>query len=140
MISDPTHVVIRFYRALDEGDSATLAGLLAADGEWHRRGVVLRNRADIDAAMEGRSQTRRIHHLLTNLYAEADGADGVQVVGYMAVVQSEPLKGDGDGPAPLTGIDTLQSIRALLRRTEAGWRIVRLTGDEPAFVAPHLMA
>jgi hypothetical protein len=135
-MTDPTQTVARFFRALDERDYAVLARLLAEDGVWARQGAELRTEGDILAAMAGRSPTMRIHHLLTNLHTEPAGEDEAEVTGYMLVIRHD----DGApprGPAPLHGIENVRTTRARLRRTPAGWRIVRLGGDAPSFARPE---
>jgi hypothetical protein len=134
MIADPAQTVARFFRALDDRDYATLGGLLAEGGVWHRQGAELRSLADIEAAMAKRSPTMRIHHLLTNLYAEAIGDDEATVVGYMLVVRHDSGAVPA-GPSPLQGIETIRTMRGRLRRSADGWRIVHLAGDAPSFAA-----
>ena len=129
---DPVQTVARFFRALDDRDYPTLAALLAEDGVWSRQGAELRNAADIDAAMAKRSPTMRIHHLLTNLYAEMAGEDEAEVTGYMLVVRHDSGQ-PPTGPSPLEGLESVRTTRARLRRTPAGWRIVHLGGDAPTF-------
>ncbi len=133
-VMDPAQTVIRFFRALDDRDYATLAGLLAPDGEWHRQGAVLRNEADILAAMATRSATMRIHHLLTNVFAEPQSGDGAQVTAYMLVVRHD-AKEAPSGASPLTGIENIRTTRARLRSAGEGWRIVHLAGEPPSFEA-----
>ena len=129
---DPAQTVTRFFRALDDRDYGVLAALLATDGEWHRQGAVLRSEADILAAMAKRSPTLRIHHLLSNLFAEPHGEDEADVTGYMLVVRHD-AKAEPTGPSPLSGIENIRTTRARLRQTADGWRIVRLGGDPPSF-------
>ena len=139
MDSDPAQTVIRFFRALDDRDYATLAHLLAPGGVWRRQGAELRSEADILAAMAKRSATLRIHHLLTNVFAVPHGPDEADVTGYMLVIRhdggAEPA-----GPSPLTGIENVRTPRARLRRSRDGWRIVDLGGDPPTFAAPTFAA
>ncbi len=131
---DPAQTVIRFFRALDDREYSTLAALLAPDGVWHRQGAELRNEADILAAMAKRSPTMRIHHLLTNVFAEPRGADEAEVTGYMLVVRHDS-GAEPTGPSPLQGIENIRTTRARLRQTPQGWRIVHLAGDAPSFAA-----
>ena len=133
-MADPAQAVARFFRALDERDYPTLGALLAKGGVWHRQGAELRSLAEIEAAMAKRSPTMRIHHLLTNLSAEARGEDEADVVGYMLVVRHDS-GAEPAGPSPLAGFETIRTMRARLRRTSAGWRIVHLAGDAPSFAA-----
>jgi len=131
-MTDPVQTVARFFRALDDRDYATLAALLAEGGVWSRQDAELRTEADIDAAMAKRSPTMRIHHLLTNLYAEPPGENEAVVTGYMLVVRHDSGQVP-QGPSPLDGIENIRTTRARLRQTPAGWRIVELGGDAPAF-------
>jgi hypothetical protein len=131
---DPAQTVIRFFRALDERDYSTLAALLAPGGVWHRQGAELRNEADILAAMAKRSPTMRIHHLLTNVFAEPRGEEDAEVTAYMLVVRHDS-GAEPTGPSPLTGFENLRTMRARLRQTPQGWRILHLGGDAPSFAA-----
>lgn len=131
---DPTQTVIRFFRALDDREYGTLAALLASDGAWHRQGAVLRNEADIMEAVARRSPTMRIHHLLTNVFAEPCGEDEAEVTAYMLVVRHDS-KAEPVGPSPLSGIENIRTMRARLQHTPEGWRIRRLAGDAPSFSA-----
>ncbi len=134
MIADPAQTVVRFFRALDDRDYGVLGSLLAKGGVWHRQGAELRSQADIEAAMAKRSPTMRIHHLLTNLYAEPRGEDEADVVGYMLVVRHDSGV-EPAGPSPLQGLENIRTTRARLRKTSNGWRILHLAGDEPSFAA-----
>jgi limonene-1,2-epoxide hydrolase len=133
-VMDPAQTVIRFFRALDDRDYHVLVALLAPDGVWHRQGKELRGEANIVAAMSSRSPTMRIHHLLTNVFAEPQGQDEAAVTGYMLVVRHD-AKAELPGPAPLSGIENIRTIRARLRHTPQGWRILQLGGDPVSFEA-----
>lgn len=130
---EAVHVVTRFYRHLDESNYEALADLMHPEGVWYRQGKELRSRDAIVTAMSDRSPTRRIHHLLTNVFAELEG-DGraAEVTGYMLVVRHESGRVQ-EGPAPLEGIENIRTIRARLRETPSGWRIERLRSDPPSF-------
>ncbi|OWU85623.1 hypothetical protein ATO6_01445 [Oceanicola sp. 22II-s10i] len=131
-IARAANAMIRFYRHLDDSDYDGMADLL--DGEWHRQGKVIGDRDALMAAMAGRSATRRIHHLLTNVagVVEADGT--VTLTAYMLVVQHDagtPL----DGPAPLTGFTNIRTVRARAGRGADGWQIRWLKSDAASFAA-----
>jgi len=130
---DPAQTVIRFFRALDDREYGTLAALLATDGVWHRQGKALHNEGEILAAMASRSPTMRIHHLLTNVFAEPQGEEA-EVTAYMLVVRHDS-KIEPTGPSPLSGIENIRTIRGRLRQTAQGWRIVSLLGETPSFAA-----
>ena len=130
---EAVHLITSFYRHLDESDHESLAALMHPEGVWHRQGQELRDRNAILEAMSRRSPTRRIHHLLTNVFANL-GADGgeAEVIGYMLVVRHESGTVP-EGPSPLEGIENIRTIRARLRDTPDGWKIERLRSDPPSF-------
>ncbi|MGR3455275.1 nuclear transport factor 2 family protein [Pseudooceanicola sp.] len=123
-------VLVRFYRHLDDREYDVVADLL--DGEWNRHGKPLITREEVLEALTARSETRRIHHLLTNISAQ-EVADGtIALTAYQLVVQHD----SGaflDGPAPLEGISTIRTIRARAVETPEGWRIRWLKSDPPSF-------
>jgi hypothetical protein len=130
---DAAQTLIRFFRALDDREYGTLAALLAPSGAWHRQGAVLRSEAEILDAMAKRSPTMRIHHLLTNVFAEPRGEEA-DVTAYMLVVRHD-AGATPAGPSPLSGIDNIRTMRARLARTPEGWRILELRGEPPSFAA-----
>lgn len=129
---DPAQTVIRFFRALDDREYGALTALMAGDGVWRRQGAELRSAAEIEAAMAKRSPTMRIHHLLTNVFAEPHGAEEATVTAYMLVVRHDSGS-KPSGPSPLQGFENIRTVRARLRHGEAGWRIVELGGEHPSF-------
>ena len=128
----PMQVVLRFYRAIDDRDYAGLVSLFAPDGVWLRQGTELRGEDEIMAALNQRSATLRVVHIITNLYEEFVDDGEVDVHGYMAVVLNDP-KTPHEGPMPLAGIDSIRPTWARLRSTGEGWRIVRIGSGAPTF-------
>ena len=133
-MAEAVSAVVQFYRHLDDRNVAGLTALMQPDGVWHRQGAALVGEAAIAAALARRSPTMRIHHLLTNTFAVPAGADGASFTAYMLVVRHEP-GGPLAGPAPLSGIENIRTIRASLRHTAQGWRIASMQGDPPSFAA-----
>jgi ketosteroid isomerase-like protein len=124
--ADATQVVAQFFRHLDDSDYEALGSLLLSDGVWHRQGKELVGPQMAKAALAPRSRTRRIAHLLTNLYAVPVDENVADVTGYMLVVQH-------DTGAALAGIDNIRTVRARLVATEAGWRVARMASDPVLF-------
>jgi|SRR5690606_3778967 len=130
---EAVHLVTSFFRCLDESDYETMAGLMHPNGVWHRQGKELRDRRALLEAMSQRSPTRRIHHLLTNMFARLGEDEGTaEVIGYMLVVRHDSGTVP-EGPSPLEGIENIRTIRARLRDTADGWRIEELRSDPPSF-------
>jgi hypothetical protein len=124
--------VMGFFRDLDENDYDSLVGRMAPDAVWHRQGKVLNGRQDVLQALSARSKTMRIHHLISNLFA--DRADGQRCVmrGYMLVVRHDagrPL----EGPAPLAGIENIRTTHVELARVDGEWLITHMRNGDPSF-------
>lgn len=123
---------MRFFRFLDDRDYEGLTSMLAEESEWHRQGKVLRGKQATLAALQARSPTMRIHHLLTNVLTHSAGDGEITVSAYMSVVRHEPGAAM-TGASPLKGIESIRTIRARLRDTPQGWRIVHMGADEISF-------
>ncbi|MBB1628022.1 nuclear transport factor 2 family protein [Achromobacter sp. UMC71] len=127
--------VMAFFRDLDENRYDALLQRLAPDGVWLRQGKTLAGRESARDALSTRSATQRIHHLISNLVADAWDADHCTMRAYMLVVRHDsgaPLAGS----APLTGIENIRSTHIELARRDGQWLITRMANDEPSFAAP----
>jgi len=109
-----------------------LAGRMAADGVWHRQGKVLNGRGAVLEALSARSKTMRIHHLISNLFADQADENRCVMRGYMLVVRHEPGR-RLEGPAPLSGIENIRTTHVELARVNGAWLIVQMRNDEPSF-------
>lgn len=125
-------LLVEFFRALDDNRYSDMADMLEG-GVWHRRGVAIDTRAALMAAMEGRSQTRVIRHVLTNVSSASDEEE-VAVTAYMMVFQQEPGQAL-DGPAPMPGISTIRTVHCRAAAGPGGWRICDLRSDPAVFQA-----
>ncbi|ARP79376.1 hypothetical protein CAL12_00095 [Bordetella genomosp. 8] len=124
--------VMGFFRDLDDKSYDSLVGRMTPDGIWHRQGKVLNGREDVMRAMSARSPTMRIHHLISNLYADRADERRCVMRGYMLVVRHEagrPLQ----GPAPLDGIENIRTTHIELVRVDGAWLIAVMRNDEPSF-------
>lgn len=124
--------VMGFFRDLDDNDYESLVGRMLPDGVWHRQGKVLGGRDAVRAALALRSGTQRIHHLITNLFADAVDGARCSLRGYMLVVrhdEGKPLA----GPAPLKGIENIRTTRVELAWRDGAWLIADMRNDEPSF-------
>jgi hypothetical protein len=124
--------VLAFFRDLDENDYESLVVRMTADAVWHRQGKVLNGRAAVLQALSARSGTMRIHHLISNLFADVADDNRCAMRGYMLVVRHEagrPL----EGPAPLAGIENIRTTHVELARVDGAWLIARMRNDEPSF-------
>lgn len=124
--------VLRFFRYLDERHYDALAALLASDAVWHRQGRILRGPAEVQAALEQRSVTMRIAHIIANLMVDELDADHCIMRAYMLVIRHEPGR-DQNGPSPMEGIESVRTMHIRLERTDAQWLITELKGDDILF-------
>ncbi|MNV43877.1 hypothetical protein D3C71_1356100 [compost metagenome] len=126
--------VMAFFRDLDENRYGDLVQRLAPDGVWLRQGKTLEGRAAVFDALSRRSATQRIHHLISNLMADARDEDQCVMRAYMLVVRHDsgmPLS----GPAPLSGVENIRTTHIELRRSGDQWLIARMANDDPSFSA-----
>ncbi|AOB29404.1 hypothetical protein AKI39_00100 [Bordetella sp. H567] len=124
--------VMGFFRDLDDNAYDSLVSRMTADGVWHRQGKVLNGRGAVLQALSVRSKTMRIHHLISNLFADQVDDDRCAMRGYMLVVRHDagrPL----DGPAPLSGIENIRTTHVELARVDGAWLIARMRNDDPSF-------
>ncbi|MDF1856736.1 nuclear transport factor 2 family protein [Pseudooceanicola sp.] len=126
------NALIRFFRALDDSDYETMVALL--DGEWHRQGKVLSDRASLLAAMQGRSTTRRIHHLLSNIGGTIADDGEVTLTAYMLVLQHDS-GARPEGPSPMQGFSSIRTLTARIAQTDKGWQIRWLKSGPQSFAA-----
>jgi hypothetical protein len=124
--------VLGFFRDLDDNDYESLVGRMLSDGVWHRQGKVLDGRDAVRAALALRSRTQRIHHLITNLFADAADGTRCRLRGYMLVVRHDEGKPRA-GPAPLSGIENIRTTRVELAWRDGAWLIADMRNDEPTF-------
>ncbi len=124
--------VLAFFRDLDENRYEAMAERLAPDGVWHRQGQLLQGREAVLAALARRAPTMRILHLFTNLLLDRLDADTCELRGYMLIVRHDAGVAL-DGPAPLSGIESIRNHGFTLRRHGERWLIAALRPDEPSF-------
>jgi len=124
--------ILALYRDLDESKYEPMVARFAPDGVWHRQGKVLEGRDQMLAALQMRSKTQRVHHLMVNLFADRVEADRCSIRGYMLVLRHEDGK-PIEGPAPLTGIESIRTTYIDLARIDGQWLITQMRGDAPTF-------
>ena len=127
--------LMSFYRYLDLRDYDSLTELLSESVRWERQGKLLSGKSAVRHALDQRSATMRIHHLLTNV-AALDIADTYCTLSaYMLVVRHDDGRVSSQA-APLTGIESIRMTYADLVLHDKTWLIERLHSDEITFLAP----
>ncbi len=122
----------RFYYYLDERRYADLVAMMKPDAVWHRQGKHPKGHREILAALEERSRTQRIRHVITNSFVDSSGDGSATVKGYMiayrfddGTVRQPPLTIDG----PLSML--LMTTR-FVREDDGKWLIAEQSA-EPEF-------
>jgi ketosteroid isomerase-like protein len=92
-------VLLRFYRSMDRKDTDAACACFAEDAVWMRRGVTLKGRSEIRAAISGRPQTAETAHLVTNFLVEADESEACVCSYYLtAYLMTDPANGQVEQP------------------------------------------
>jgi hypothetical protein len=121
-----------FYRALDENRDEDVLARFAEDGVWHRNQPA-RGLGEIAAALQKRSTTRRIRHVLTNVLVERIAAQGTLTSGapaahlsaYLAAYEADTgvaVEGPMSMPAP----KLLGRIDMVMAESGGEWKIREL--------------
>ena len=129
---DCRNAILAFYQAIDEARFADVADFFTADGEWLRRGSVVRGPAAIEKTYEGRSSDVRARHIVTNIMTQAKADDVVSfslcIVFYTATA--------ANGVPTVPGPTMVLSSHGELSRSEGRWRIRRKETVREFMVAP----
>lgn len=116
---------IAFANAADRHDAAGLSGTFAVDGQFDRRGEVVKGRAAIAASMADWSPDMVLRHVCSNLLVEVQDENNATGITYATVWRHPPeKKAERKGKvAPLTQPAALVEYHDKYVRTEEGWRI-----------------
>ena len=122
---DCTQVLIRFFNYFDQWGYREMADLFAPDGVRHRQGKALRGRAEILAALDARSTTQRVRHVVTNVQIDVVAADAATSLLYLTAYMHETGAKQASPPrirAPYLFL----VVPGRLVRTGAGWKIASM--------------
>jgi hypothetical protein len=121
-----------FFHCLDERRYDDLLALMRPDAVWHRQGKRLAGHAQIRAALEERSRTQRIRHVVSNGFVEREDAESADFNAYMIGYRFD----DGtvrQPPLPIAGPLRMLLVRMrFVREADGAWRI-RETSAIPEF-------
>ena len=127
MTLTPEQTVLAFFDHLDERRYGELLSLMAPDAVWHRQGKVLQGHAQIRSALQERSNTQRIRHLITNLLqrsaSDSDSDSEARFSHYMTALRHD----DGEphtGPVTIQGPLRMSLVNTRLQRRGGAWCVV----------------
>jgi hypothetical protein len=86
---DCAQVLTQFFNHFDAWRYGEMADLFAPDGVWHRMGKALRGRPAIMDALNARSRTQTVRHVVTNLQVDAQDAASAEFVLYVTAYQHD---------------------------------------------------
>ena len=118
----PEQTLLAFFDHLDERRYDALLSLMTPEAVWHRQGQRLQGHAQILAALQQRSNTQRIRHLVTNLLQRSAGDDEARFSHYMTALRHD----DGAlhaGPVAIAGPFRMSLVTTHLVRVAGAWRI-----------------
>lgn len=129
-------LLLRLFYALDTRDYGGVVSSFHEDGTWLRMGKRLVGPAQMRQALEQRSETMVIHHVITNVLFEEADASHCSLVCYLTAYRHDSGKRIA-GPAPLSGPAQVGICRAEATRKSAaeGWRLSYLNADGPTFLS-----
>lgn len=114
--------LLRFIDCLDQNRYPELLSLMTDDAVWHRQGRALRGQPEIGAALQARSPTQRVRHLVSNLLQHGGDDESLQISFYMTALRFD----DGQpaaGPARIAAPFNMSRVTNRLVRQGARWLI-----------------
>lgn len=127
-------VILRFFQCMDERRYDELLALTTDDCLWVRNGEELKGSEQIRAALDARSPTMHIHHILTNLEVDASENGTATMRAYLVSYRHDSGK-PLDGPAPLDRPRAIFKLAGTLRKDDSRWQVSYLTNGKPSFLA-----
>ena len=127
-----TQLTHRFFYYLDERRYEDLIGLMQPDAVWHRQGRALRGLDAVRAALNERSATQRIRHVVTNGFVEQADAQAATYVAYMIGYRYD----DGtvrEPPLTISGPLRMLLVRTRFVRQPDGRWLIGETSAVPEF-------
>lgn len=122
---DGTRTLTRFFNYFDQWRYDDMAALFAPDGVWHRQGKALRGEA-ILAALNTRSRTQTVRHVITNIQVDIVDdtvADFVlYVTAYMHDTGTKPLS-----PPKIRAPYLLLVVPGALVKVGDDWKIAHMS-------------
>lgn len=118
----PDQTILAMFDHLDEGRYDALVALMAPCAVWHRQGQRLQGHGQILAALQQRSDTQRIRHLVTNLLQRSLSADEAEFSHYMTALKFDDGK-PHVGPVAISGPFRMSLVSTRLQWLDGDWRV-----------------
>jgi hypothetical protein len=122
---DCTQVLTRFFNAFDQWRYREMTAMFVPDGVWHRAGKSLKGAAIMEA-LDARSRTQTVRHVVTNVEVnvrDASTADFIlYVTAYMHDSGTKPTK-----PPKIQSPHLLLVVPGTLARVGEAWKIASMS-------------
>jgi ketosteroid isomerase-like protein len=118
-------LLVRLFHCLDARDYEGVAACFAEDSLWLRQGKELRGPGQVLKALQERTATIHVHHLLSNIDVRLSGENRAKSIAYMTVYRSDTGK-PPVFPIKVQGPELVAVCTGELRRSADQWRVSRL--------------
>ncbi len=125
-LSGCTQVMHEMFHALDTANYERLVNTFEPDGTLLRQGELLQGRNQIMNAMQKRSTTQRIRHVISNTFIDSQAAGLMHLVAYMTAYRFD----DGTlhtGPVAISRPFRMSIVHASMRPQDDSWQIAAMT-------------
>jgi SnoaL-like domain len=123
---DCAQILVRFFNEFDAWRYREMVQLFAPDGVWHRQGKALTGADAILSALEQRSTTQCVRHVVTNVQVTVLDDHTAESLLYVTAYQHDT--GETATAVPvIRSPSLLLTVAGKLVRTADGWRISSLT-------------
>lgn len=123
---DCAQILTRFFNLFDQWRYEEMAELFAPEGVWHRLGKALQGRAAIMSALNARSRTQTVRHVVSNVQVDVTDAASAEfllyITAYIHDTGSRPLE-----PPKIRSPYLLLVVPGALVKIGEDWKIARMT-------------
>ena len=123
---DCTQILTRFFNLFDQWRYEDMVELFAPDGVWHRLGKALQGRAAIISALNARSRTQTVRHVVSNVQVDVTDAASAEfllyITAYIHDTGSRPLE-----PPKIRSPYLVLVVPGALVKVGEDWKIARMT-------------
>jgi ketosteroid isomerase-like protein len=118
-------LLVRLFHCLDARDYEGVADCFAEDSLWLRQGKELRGPKQVLQALQQRTPTIHVHHILASIDVKLVEPAQAKSIAYMLVYRSDTGK-PPQFPISASGPELVAVCTGELRRGTGGWKVTRL--------------
>jgi SnoaL-like domain len=122
---DCTQLLTRFFNAFDQWRYDDMAAMFAPDGVWHRAGKSLKGATIMDA-LNARSRTQTVRHVVTNIEVSVRDASTADFILYVTAYMHDS-GAKATKPPKITSPYLLLVVPGTLVRAGDDWKIASMS-------------